>query len=248
MLLAAVLTTLLAAQPGEAAGLARPATVTAAAASAALALHLLAPRALPPSCRICAPDRADAWARRELLWRHPGRAAVASDVLGVGTPALALALPALVDLDAGGRAALEDALLVAEAGAVATLGTELGKVSTARERPYGWDGSGPGGSAKARMSFPSGHTATAFAAAAAAGTVARLRGHRWWGWLMGGGLALSAATGWLRVAGDRHWATDVVAGAAWGGAVGCLLPAAEASGGFAVAAGPRRVALAVALP
>jgi membrane-associated phospholipid phosphatase len=66
------------------------------------------------------------------------------------------------------------------------------------------------------QSFPSGHTAAAFAAASALAaelTAARpsLR------WTAGVPLYLGAATaGWSRMFDDRHWATDVAAGAAIG--------------------------------
>lgn len=62
-------------------------------------------------------------------------------------------------------------------------------------------------------SFPSGHTATAFAAA----TVL----HREYGltlspWISAGGYAVATGTGMLRVAHNRHWAGDVMAGAGIG--------------------------------
>lgn len=64
-----------------------------------------------------------------------------------------------------------------------------------------------------RHSFPSGHTATAFAAA----TVL----HREYGltlspWISAGGYAIATGTGMLRVAHNQHWAGDVMAGAAIG--------------------------------
>jgi membrane-associated phospholipid phosphatase len=54
------------------------------------------------------------------------------------------------------------------------------------------------------LSFSSGHTTATFALAAAAGTVATMRGYRWapLTWIVGGALALG--TGYLRIAADRH--------------------------------------------
>lgn len=64
-----------------------------------------------------------------------------------------------------------------------------------------------------RNSFPSGHTATAFAAA----TVL----HKEYGltrspWFSIGGYAVAMATGYMRVLNNRHWISDVMAGAGIG--------------------------------
>ncbi len=64
-------------------------------------------------------------------------------------------------------------------------------------------------------SFPSGHTATAFAAAAALrGAVPRAR--LWW-WAL---LALAALVGWSRIYVGVHWPLDVAGGAFLGWALG----------------------------
>jgi membrane-associated phospholipid phosphatase len=74
-----------------------------------------------------------------------------------------------------------------------------------------------------RASFWSGHTSLAFAAAAAGGSVAEIRGYA--GWPLGPCRRFTAATGtgYLRLAGDRHWLSDVLAAAA-GTAVGFVVP------------------------
>jgi membrane-associated phospholipid phosphatase len=69
-------------------------------------------------------------------------------------------------------------------------------------------------------SFPSGHTATAFAVASAltAEVMRRDPGSRW-----AAGVPLYAAAsmvGWSRMYDDRHWASDVVAGAGFGTVAG----------------------------
>src|SRR5439155_9427618 len=67
-----------------------------------------------------------------------------------------------------------------------------------------------------RMSFPSGHTSTAFAAAAAVtGETSRWWPHSNWiiGPLMYGG---ATAVGLSRMYHNRHWASDVLLGAAIG--------------------------------
>jgi membrane-associated phospholipid phosphatase len=75
-----------------------------------------------------------------------------------------------------------------------------------------------------RLSFYSGHTSSAFAAAVAAGTLAdfhRLQNRKW---IWASGLAFATATGALRVMSDQHYATDVLTGMAAGGLAGWLIP------------------------
>ena len=76
------------------------------------------------------------------------------------------------------------------------------KTLTKVERP---DGS-------TRNSFPSGHTATAFAGA-------EILRHEYWNnspWIGIGAYAMAAGTGFLRMYNNRHWLTDVIAGAGFG--------------------------------
>jgi len=78
----------------------------------------------------------------------------------------------------------------------------------------------------ARRSFPSGHTASAFASMVFAASVfSRLypdSSAR--GWVWGGCLGVAATTGYLRYAGGWHFPTDILAGAALGSFVGWLVP------------------------
>ena len=79
---------------------------------------------------------------------------------------------------------------------------------------------------RAGRSFPSGHTAQAFAAMVFfAESFARLNpdsGAR--GWVWGGCLTAATATGVLRYVAGRHFPTDILAGAALGTAAGWLVP------------------------
>lgn len=92
-----------------------------------------------------------------------------------------------------------------------TIGSEVIKVAFRRKRP------GPGVSADhwagGGLSFPSGHTATAFAI----GTVLAESGddrHRWLRRVLGYGLGVGTA--YQRLNHDAHWLSDTVAGAALG--------------------------------
>ncbi len=177
----------------------------------------------PPACRWCEPPALDASARRALAWSSTGSAATASDVLMLAVPAGVVLDDALSPRAAGDLAAAgEDVLLVTEAVAASGVLTQAVKFATARERPYAL-----GGGDRTRddhLSFWSGHTATAFAAAASGGLVAQLRGYAGWPWVYAAGFAGAAATGYFRMAADKHWLTDVLAGAAAGTAVGLAVP------------------------
>jgi membrane-associated phospholipid phosphatase len=200
--------------------------VTGGALAAVVATELAKSELTPAACRVCGAGSADVWLRDQLLWRNTGAATRGSDALLVGVPLLAGGALALSAWQAGGggRTAFEDLAMVAEATSVALLATQVAKFAAARARPYAWAEPGAPNGADSRLSFWSGHTSATFAAAAAAGTVARLRGYRSWPWILGLGLAGAAGCGWLRVASDRHWASDVLAGAAAGSLAGFGLP------------------------
>ena len=75
-----------------------------------------------------------------------------------------------------------------------------------------------------RLSFYSGHTSSAFAAAVAAGTIADFHHYENRKWIWASGLTFATATGVLRVMADQHYATDVLTGMAAGGLAGWLIP------------------------
>jgi membrane-associated phospholipid phosphatase len=111
----------------------------------------------------------------------------------------------------------------------ATVGLLKGVFGRARPFVYNDDPRIPAELKQSRTavrSFPSGHTATAFAGAVFLGEVfARLNPadparH----WVRGGSLALAAATGWLRIAAGKHFLTDVIAGAFVGSLIGWGVP------------------------
>lgn len=125
-------------------------------------------------------------------------------------------------------------------GAVAVTSTLVNgplKVLVRRRRPgrlatAGFERTGRG---PTTSSFPSGHTATGFAFAVAAGTEAPV--------LAAPLLATAALVGWSRLHGGRHFPSDVLAGAALGAAVGLAVHAAGrrmegGTGGRTAEAGP----------
>jgi membrane-associated phospholipid phosphatase len=78
----------------------------------------------------------------------------------------------------------------------------------------------------ARRSFPSGHTANAFAGSVFLSvTYDRLYPEsQASGWIWAGSLAAASTVGYLRYAAGRHFPTDIVAGAAIGALFGWLVP------------------------
>ena len=142
--------------------------------------------------------------------RYLGSARAASALAEpkVMLPALALAYGAgrLADRPGLSRAAERSAAALA----VATLAAGAVKVAVGRLRPDAGadrDELHPGSFAGRRQSFPSGHTAAAFALAASIAdeshdpAVAALA------------YSAAATVGWSRVYRDVHWSSDVVAGA-----------------------------------
>lgn len=109
-----------------------------------------------------------------------------------------------------------------EALAVSLATVGVTKVVAGRARPYvkledptSWQ-LGRGYRASEYRSFPSGHTAAAFAAASAV-TAELGAGRPGTRWAAGVPLyAAAAGVGWARMYENRHWASDVVAGAAVG--------------------------------
>ncbi len=128
---------------------------------------------------------------------------------GVVAPGLVLGYAAgrLLDRPAVARASVRTALAVGAAG-VACEGLKL---AVGRMRPR----ASPGDPRVFRpfsgnASFPSGHTAVAFALAAALDRETDSR------WVPLVAYPVAALVGWSRVEDDEHWASDVAAGAALG--------------------------------
>ena len=129
------------------------------------------------------------------------------------------------DADRSG-AKWEDLAVYAQALSVNAALTSWSKVLFHRPRPARYTPNAHSyGGVDEGLSFPSGHTSMAFAAAAAYASVLSrrhaVRAHAGEVALMFGA---AAATGVLRVAARKHFPTDVVAGAVLGTAVGWVIP------------------------
>ena len=162
----------------------------------------------------------------------PGSAAgPVSDVLAYGVaPATGVALAFLVPMaDRRGDEGALDALLVMEATLTFAVLQQGLTAVLPRERPreHAESAADRASSLTRRSafeSFPAGHNGSAFAIAAAGGTVATMRGYRLAPlvWIAGGAIALT--TSYLRIAADRHYVSDVLSGAALGIGTGIAVP------------------------
>ncbi len=178
----------------------------------------------PATARWYTPPGLDVSVRMAIVWSNPDPAALTSDVLVLALP-LGLGLWDFFEAHAAGgtRTAAEDLLVITEAMTIGGALTTVTRYTTARIRPYAYYGNGTG-VPEDHLSFWSGHTTTAFSAAAAAGYVAQIRGYDSWPWVYVTGFTGAAAMSYFRMAGDKHWMTDVIVGATVGTGVGFLVP------------------------
>lgn len=188
----------------------------------------------PAECRWCernaggsTVNRLDGSIRDAVKMADPRVADMASSIIGYGLlPVAALGLDLIANAGEGGfRRWAVDLMMIAEASATAAGLTSLAKFTVGRARPYTQDRpAGAAGTPEDNLSFFSGHTSFAFAVAVSAATIATMRHSRWAPVVWTVGLALAAATGYLRIAADKHYFSDVLTGAAIGSAVGFAVP------------------------
>jgi len=191
--------------------------------SAVLGLaYLLNDEIAPPHCAPrCSREELPAF-DRPAAGRYDRNAGIVSDVAILLTLTGSVALSAL---DGG----LVDLMVAVQAVLVSSAITVPMTMAVRRPRPFVYGENAPldertaGGAA---LSFPSGHTANAFAAALAVfhGVHARHPDSSLPWVVLGVGLALSTTVGIGRVLGGEHFPSDVVAGAAIGASVGWLVP------------------------
>lgn len=178
----------------------------------------------------CAPmcDRKDVWAIDRFSAGWYDRTWIQAANIGIAAQ-LVLAGVTLV-VDEGWQAALIDALVVAEAIAGAQALSVISNTSTRRPRPHLYGTESPESerrSGTASLSFFSGHTAGAFAAAISVFETLRRRhpGRASNYLVLGVGLLGGIFIGTARVLGGQHFLTDVAAGAIVGTSMGFLVPA-----------------------
>ena len=225
--------------------LATDATITGAAIALWVGSEALKSHLAPSTCRWCDPPGFDSSVRDGLKWNDTEAANVISYVIPLGVEPLAMfGLHAYAARDHGTPdAAWVDVLLISEATAVAMAMNQAVKFVVGRERPFvhALPDDQKGQTAHPsdnNVSFYSGHSTFAFAMAASAGTIASMRRYRLAPSIWATGMALAAATAYLRIAADRHYASDVTVGAILGSATGIAVPR--------LFHGPRRVMVAPA--
>ena len=178
------------------------------------------------ACRVCESNAVDIGVRAALRLDDTSRLDAWSTPALLAPAALGFVSVATLALHGSVGEAAANVTYVVEAIVVAADVNQAAKYSFARLRPYAW-ALGPDAALAdpdAALSFYSGHTTLAFAAAAAAGTLADLRGYRAAPWVWAVGLTVATGVGYTRIAGDDHWLTDVAAGAGMGVLSGELVP------------------------
>jgi len=201
-------------------------SVTAGAAAILVVTEAEKSALVPAQCRWCDVGGLDSRARDTFKWKDTKTPDAISYVTAYAlTPIVAVGLDALSASNEHvfGETA-EDALVVVESTLVATSVDQAAKFAFVRQRPYAHFDPPAQASADDNLSFFSGHTTTAFAAAVSAGTVASMRGRRLAPLVWGAGMFTAALSGYLRMAADKHYLTDVLTGAALGSGIGVLVP------------------------
>lgn len=201
--------------------------VTGAAAATVIGLQLSKNQLGPLECTWCTPGSLDGDVARSVAWSSPKTANTLSDVMQFAIPIGAIGYGVLQGyLLHDPSAGWSSALLITQATSIALLANVIVKYAVGRARPYVWMGQPDlyGDPHDANLSFFSGHTTLAFAVAVSAGTLFLMQGMPGAGWVLGGGLALAAFTGYLRMGAEQHYLTDVLTGAAVGSLVGWAVP------------------------
>lgn len=201
--------------------------VTGVTAATVIGLQLSKNQLAPLECKWCTPGALDADVARSVAWSNPRTASTISDVMQFLIPIGAVGYGVLQGYRLGDPSAgWSSALLITEATSLALLANVIVKYAVGRSRPYVWMGNPGlyGDPQDENLSFFSGHTTLAFAVAVSAGTLFLMQGMPGAGWILGGGLALAAFTGYLRMGAEQHYLTDVLTGAAVGSLVGFAVP------------------------
>jgi membrane-associated phospholipid phosphatase len=212
-------------------------TVTGVLAASLIAWGVaIKPNLRAPSCTICDGSNGKVNAIDDAFrttFKHGSSepAGLVSDIFAYGlAPATGIGLAIAVPMhDGRGNEAPENILLIVEASLAFAVMQQGLTALVPRERPYVHAQPSPEHESSlqrhsALESFPAGHNGSAFAIAAAGGTVATMRGYRLAPlvWIAGGAIAF--VTTYLRMAADRHYFTDLTVGAALGIGTGIAIP------------------------
>jgi len=206
------------------------AVVTVPAAALLVGSELIVKATLPLGANWRSGNWLDSSVRNALVWHDTHAASITSYVTAGAAPVVALGLTALASAHDDGTLSEFpiDALLIAEATAVDGAVNQLVKFTVRRQRPCASSTSCPDSNSQPskddNLSFYSEHTSLIFAMAASAGTISRMRGHRWAPLVWIGTAVVGATTAYLRIAANEHHFTDVLTGAAMGTAIGAGVP------------------------
>jgi membrane-associated phospholipid phosphatase len=201
-----------------------------------LGTQLALDRLVPATPRWTQASAGDLALREAAIWRSPAVARHLSDAFAYGVvPVFSLTMT-LIDVGSARqwRVLHEDLIIALESVALASMLTQVIKLSAARGRPYTYevfqdDHALPLDQAliyepDAYLSFPSGHANFSFAFVSSFATVATMRERKLAPYLWAFGMPLAGVTAYLRVAGHRHWFSDVIVGSTIGTIVGAGLP------------------------
>jgi len=183
-------------------------------------------RLVAESCRWCEPPAFDRAVRNAVVWDHPGRADLLSNInVYALSPIVGFGLLIASDHDAGWARLLDDTIPVAETIAISQFLTVAIKAAVGRQRPYVRFGtSSRTATSDDNTSFISGHSVLGFSLTASAGLICHWRHYRTEPYVWGAGIALSLSTEYLRMGADKHYLSDVLVGGLVGVASGLLIP------------------------
>jgi membrane-associated phospholipid phosphatase len=185
-------------------------------------------RAVAPTCaRVdghCDPAELNAFDRHFAGTWEPGWRTYSD----VGLISLSVGAATVLLVDEGAMPALNDLVVVAEAGFVATALPSMTTLATSRPRPYTYGNKAPLAdrtSGDAALSFISSHTSISFAVATSMFIATkRLHPHSALPWIvLGVGLGAASSVAVARVLAGQHFPTDILAGATIGASVGTVV-------------------------
>lgn len=177
------------------------------------------------TCKWCSPPGIDVSVRKNVKWDNVKTARVISDTVATTELVSIFSFMAFVAIQSGHLEFLvQDLLLITESVVITMLITSIIKTTVGRQRPFAHFEGDRIRELDSNLSFFSGHSSSTSSIAAAASTLAFLRGYDEAPWILALGGTLSLATAYLRVAGDAHYLTDILPGLLIGTGLGIGIP------------------------